>query len=51
MDFFDCKLPHTYILNSTLTYKARKFYAKADYKTDGLDAMVVAMVLSDLDNK
>ena len=51
MDYFDSRLPNTYILKSSLTFQARKYYAKADFKTDLLDSAVVALTLNDLHQK
>ena len=51
MDYFDSRLPNTYILKSSLTFQARKYYAKADFKTDLLDSAIVALTLNDLHKK
>ena len=51
MNYFDDRLPNTYLLNSSLTFHARKFYAKTDFKSDNIDAIVIANTLKDLDNK
>ena len=51
MDYFDSRLPNTYILKSSLTFQARKYYAKADFKTDLLDSAIVALTLNDLHQK
>ncbi len=51
MDYFDNRIPNTYILKSSLTFQARKYYAKADFKTDLLDSAVVALTLNDLHTK
>lgn len=51
MNFFDDRLPNTYLLNSSLTFHARKFYAKSDYKSDDIDSIVIANTMKDLDNK
>jgi hypothetical protein len=51
MDYFDSRLPNTYILKSSLTFQARKYYAKAYFKTDLLDSAIVALTLNDLHQK
>lgn len=51
MNFFDDRLPNTYLLNSSLTFHARKFYAKSDYKSDDIDSIVIANTMKDLDSK
>ena len=51
MNYFDDRLPNTYILNSSLTCHARKYYAKSDFKSDNIDAIIIAITLKDLDNK
>ena len=51
MNFFDDRLPNTYLLNSSLTFHARKFYAKSDYKSDNIDSIVIANTMKDLDSK
>lgn len=51
MDYFDSRLTNTYILKSSLTFQARKYYAKADFKTDLLDSAIVALTLNDLHQK
>ena len=51
MNYFDDRLPNTYLLNSSLTFHARKFYAKSDYKSDDIDSIVIANTMKDLDNK
>lgn len=51
MNYFDDRLPNTYILNSNLTCNARKYYAKTDLKSDDIDSIVIATALCDLDEK
>lgn len=51
MNYFDDRIPNTYILNSNLTCHARQYYAKSDSKSDDIDAVIVAITLRDLDNK
>lgn len=51
MNYFDDRLPNTYLLNSSLTFHARKFYAKTDYKSDNIDSIVIANTMKDLDMK
>ena len=51
MNYFDDRLPNTYLLNSSLTFHARKFYAKSDYKSDNIDSIVIANTMRDLDSK
>lgn len=51
MNYFDDRLPNTYLLNSSLTFHARKFYAKSDYKSDDIDSIVIANTMKDLDSK
>lgn len=51
MNYFDDRLPNTYILNSSLTCHARKYYAKSDFKSDDIDAVIIAVTLKDLDSK
>ena len=51
MNFFDDRLPNTYLLNSSLTFHARKFYAKSDFKSDNIDSIVIANTMRDLDGK
>ena len=51
MNYFNDRIPNTYILNSSLTCHARKYYAKSDFKSDNIDAIVIATTLRDLDNK
>ena len=51
MNYFDDRLPNTYLLNSSLTFHARKFYAKTDFKSDNIDAIVIANTMRDLDGK
>ncbi len=51
MNYFDDRLPNTYLLNSSLTFHARKFYAKTDFKSDNIDAIIIANTMRDLDSK
>lgn len=51
MNYFDDRLPNTYLLNSSLTFHARKFYAKSDFKSDNIDSIVIANTMRDLDSK
>lgn len=51
MNYFDDRLPNTYMLNSSLTFHARKYYAKSDFKSDNIDAIIIAITLRDLDSK
>ena len=51
MNYFDDRIPNTYILNSSLTCHARKYYAKSDFKSDNIDAIIIAITLRDLDSK
>lgn len=51
MNYFDDRIPNTYLLNSSLTCHARKYYAKSDFKSDNIDAIIIAITLKDLDNK
>ena len=51
MNYFDDRIPNTYILNSSLTCHARKYYAKSDFKSDNIDAVIIAITLRDLDSK
>lgn len=51
MNYFDDRLPNTYMLNSSLTCHARKYYAKSDFKSDNIDAIIIAITLRDLDSK
>ena len=51
MNYFDDRIPNTYILNSSLTCYARKYYAKSDFKSDNIDAIIIAITLRDLDSK
>ena len=51
MNYFDDRLPNTYLLNSSLTFHARKFYAKSDFKSDNIDSIVIANTMKDLDSK
>lgn len=50
-NFFEDRLSNVYILNSTLTYSARQFYAKSNFKNDEIDSIIIATTLRDLDNK
>lgn len=51
MNYFDDRLPNTYLLNSSLTFHARKYYAKSDFKSDNIDSIVIANTMRDLDSK
>lgn len=51
MNYFDDRLPNTYLLNSSLTFHARKYYAKSDSKSDNIDSIIIANTMRDLDNK
>lgn len=51
MNYFDDRLPNTYLLNSSLTFHARKFYAKSDFKSDNIDSIVIANTMKDFDSK
>lgn len=51
MNYFDDRLPNTYILKSDITCNARKYYAKSELKSDGIDAIIISTVLRDLDDK
>ena len=51
MNYFDDRIPNTYILNSSLTCHARKYYAKSDFKSDNIDSIIIAITLRDLDSK
>lgn len=51
MNYFDDRIPNTYILNSNLTCNARKYYAKWNSKNDAIDAIIIALTLKDLDDK
>ena len=51
MNYFDDRIPNTYMLNSSLTCHARKYYAKSDFKSDNIDAIIIAITLRDLDSK
>lgn len=51
MNYFDDRIPNTYLLNSSLTFHARKYYAKTDFKSDNIDAVIIAITLRDLDVK
>ena len=51
MNYFDDRIPNTYTLNSSLTFHARKYYAKTDFKSDNIDAIIIAITLRDLDSK
>ncbi len=51
MNYFDDRIPNTYVLNSSLTCHARKYYAKSDFKSDNIDAIIIAITLRDLDSK
>jgi len=51
MNYFDDRIPNTYILNSNLTCNARKYYAKWNSKNDEIDAIIIALTLKDLDDK
>jgi hypothetical protein len=48
MNYFDDRIPNTYLLNSSLTFHARKYYAKTDFKSDNIDAVIIAVTLRDL---
>lgn len=51
MNYFDDRIPNTYILKSDVTCNARKYYAKSELKSDGIDAIIISTVLRDLDDK
>ncbi len=51
MNYFDDRIPNTYILNSSLTCHARAYYAKSESKSDNIDAIIIAVTLRDLDSK
>ena len=51
MNYFDDRIPNTYLLNSSLTFHARKYYAKSDFKSDPIDSIIIANTLRDLDSK
>ena len=51
MNYFDDRIPNTYILNSSLTCHARKYYAKSDFKSDNIDSIIITITLRDLDSK
>lgn len=51
MNYFDDRIPNTYLLNSNLTCHARQYYAKSDFKSDNIDAVIIAIALRDLDSK
>ena len=50
MNYFDDRIPNTYLLNSNLTCHARQYYAKSDFKSDNIDSIIIATTLRDLDS-